>query len=289
MTKARLRTEKAEQERRFLDRRHVQLVQVARLDEKRRHAVGFAADRRRHRIQAKVARIDCNSRLPGSFGRKMVAQVRRRRTQAERSAETRRVLLETAISTLHEKGYAATTAMLVAERAGVSRGAMLHQFRTKADLMTFVVESVYEEEVERYREMLKDIEDPLERSLAYPDAVWKVLSRPSGTAVLEIMQGSRSDEALARRLRPVQARIEADAREKVHSEIGGDTSLALMRLVVWAVRGLSIAKVLAPDRSRVHDAVYLLRDLMRAGFERGVLAIQEQPQAQPGSRKRTGT
>lgn len=212
-----------------------------------------------------------------------MAQVKRR-TQAERSADTRATLLRHAISALHEVGYPATTTMLVAERAGISRGAMLHQFRTKADLMTFVVESVYAEEVQRYGELLKDCTEPLERLLAYPEAVWKVLSRPSGIAVLEILQGSRSDTDLARKLRPVQARIEADAREKSNSQIGGDAPLELMRLIVWAVRGLSIAKVLAPDQNRIPDAVALLRDLIRVGFEKEVIVLG--PPGKPKPRKR---
>lgn len=218
-----------------------------------------------------------------------MVQMKQRRTQAERSAGTRKALLKNAISTLHENGYSATTTMLVAERAEISRGAMLHQFRTKADLMIFVVQSVYEEEIERYEKILKDIVDPNERLLAYPEAVWNVLSRPSGIAVLEILQGSRSDKVLAEKLRPVQAQIEADARDKVGSQFGGHESLALMRLIVWTVRGLSIAKVLAPDQNRVADAVILLRDLMRAGLECGVISVKEEPIRKQAPKSQVGS
>jgi AcrR family transcriptional regulator len=178
--------------------------------------------------------------------------------------------------------------MLVADRAGVSRGALLHQFRTKADLMTFVVEAVYEEEVQRYRELLRGVDDPQERLLAYPQAVWEVLSRPSGIAVLEILQGSRSDSVLANQLRPIQARIEADALAKTRGEMGATTgSIALHRLIVWSVRGLAVAKVLAPDPHRVGDAVLLLRDLMRAGLETGALKFETLPKRASASRKKS--
>ena len=70
---------------------------------------------------------------------------RTRRTQAERSAATRKVLLDAAVNCLFENGYGATTTLMVAEAAGVSRGAMLHQFPSKADLMAFVVEADFEE------------------------------------------------------------------------------------------------------------------------------------------------
>lgn len=206
-----------------------------------------------------------------------MSETRPRRTQAERSAGTRAALLQAAIKALYEHGYSASTTMLVAEMAGVSRGAMLHQFRTKADLMTFVVEAVYAEELERYAERLSDVTDPTERMLAYPEIVWEVLSRPSGVAVLEILQGSRSDPVLAEQLAPIQARIEANALELLGSEMGSRAraALSMMRLVVWSARGLSIAKVLAPDPDRVGDSMRLLRKLMEAGLATGLLSLEQ--------------
>lgn len=193
-----------------------------------------------------------------------------RRTQAERSAETRRILLETTIRCLHTQGYAATTTLLVAEQAGLSRGAMLHQFPTRVDLMMFVVQSVYDDEVAIYDAKLGEISDPKERLLAFPEIVWEVLSRPSGVAVLEILQGSRSDPALAERLAPLQAQIEKNALERLDRWYGaeGGGSKTAMRLVVWAVRGLSIAQVLAPDPDEIPKSVALLRRLFEAYVDR---------------------
>lgn len=204
-----------------------------------------------------------------------MAEKPQRRTQAERSAGTRELLLAAAIEVLHEQGYAATSTILVAEKAGVSRGAMLHQFRTKADLMTFVVEAVFEAELQHYSEYLKDITDPRERFLAYPEMAWEVLSRPSGVAVLEILQGSRSDPQLCEMLAPVQARIEKEALEFTHLAAAEDArgAMAVMRLVVWAIRGLSIAQVLAPAPGSVRDSVKVLKRLMAAGLETGMLSV----------------
>ena len=56
---------------------------------------------------------------------------RPRRTQAERRAATRAALLQAAIDTLVEEGYAAMTTRRVAERAGVSQGTQMHYFPTK--------------------------------------------------------------------------------------------------------------------------------------------------------------
>lgn len=204
-----------------------------------------------------------------------MTEVRRRRTQAERSAGTRSALLDATIRMLHEHGYGATTTLNVAAEAGVSRGAMLHQFRTKADLMVFVVEEVFKEEIERYAERLSALAGPREMTVAYPEIVWEVLSRPSGVAVLEILQGSRSDHVLAEKLEPIQAAIERRALASVRDRTGiTNSSLAMMRLIVWSVRGLSIASVLAPERERIVDSVRLLSKLLEAGIETGVLTIR---------------
>lgn len=199
---------------------------------------------------------------------------RRRRTQAERSATTRVVLLEAAIKCLFEHGYGATTTINVAKEAGLSRGAMLHQFPTKADLMTFVVQEVFEQEVELYHELLKGL-DARERLLAYPDAVWQVLSRPAGVAVLEILQGSRSDPTLAEKLASTQAKIYAFVRKELETEFPKGPSMALLELIVGAVRGLSIQKVLTPNDTGVNGAIPLLQTLMKVGLETGALGHEK--------------
>lgn len=206
-----------------------------------------------------------------------MAEARTRRTQVERSANTRALLLEAAIQTLCDHGYAAATTMLVAERAGVSRGAMQHQFRTRAELMTFVVEQVYEDELIQYGERSKDITNARERLARFPEIVWDVLSRPSGIAVLEILQGSRSDPEVADKLAPIQRRIEEDAlvHTTQRSGLTKDSALAIMRLIVWSARGLSIAQILASDPSRIREAVQLLSQLIEAGLQTGVLKYEE--------------
>ena len=183
------------------------------------------------------------------------------------------ILIRETAALIVRNGRSSVTVSEILECSGVSRGAMLHQFRTKADLMTFVVEAVFEREIVAYGELLGGITDARERLLAYPDAVWKVLSQPSGVAVLEILQGSRSDETLREMLQPVQARIEEQAlayTRFAQSPAQREGARALMRLIVWSMRGLSVADVLDPDHS-VTGAVKLLKQLLSAGLETGVL------------------
>lgn len=208
---------------------------------------------------------------------------KRRRTQAERSAATRSVLLDATVRCLYEHGYGATTTIMVAEKAGVSRGAMLHQFPSKADLMTFVVEAAHEEAVRIYAELLAGTDQPRQRLLAYPEAVWKVESRPAGVAVMEILQGSRSDPELAAKLAPVEARLEANAMESLSREFR-HPSAALLHLIVGVVRGLAITQVLKPEQD-VTEAIQLLQTLLKAGLETGALASGTTSEAEPSKAK----
>ncbi|MBP6878073.1 MAG: TetR/AcrR family transcriptional regulator [Phenylobacterium sp.] len=194
----------------------------------------------------------------------------RRMTQAERTARTRARVLATAIDCLHTEGYAATTTSLVAQRSG-SRGAMLHQFPTRADLMLAVVEAAFEEEMDLYDARFGAIADPKERVLAIPEAVWETLSRPAGVAVLEILQGSRSDPAMTQKLAPVLARISKESRRRLIKWFDADylAPPAEMRLIVWAVRGLSISQVLEPEVGDVRESILLLRRLMETLYGGG--------------------
>ena len=73
----------------------------------------------------------------------MAAEVngqRVRRTQAERTAAMRARLLDATIECLVTYGYAGTTTPRVAQLAGVTRGAQIHHFRSKEDLVVAAIE-----------------------------------------------------------------------------------------------------------------------------------------------------
>lgn len=192
----------------------------------------------------------------------------RRRSQAERSAETRTAVIEAAIQCLFEVGYAATTTSMVVERAGVSRGAMTHQFPSKVDLMEAVVATVYDHELEDYEELTKG-KRSREAFFDFPRRSWTVLSRPPAMAVIEIMMASRSDPAMAERLRARQSKIDLNARAKVDafrseagvgvSPYGGPT---IQKLVVAAARGLAIDALYGHDEEGIAKAVDLLCHIM---------------------------
>ncbi len=74
--------------------------------------------------------------------------VRGRRTQAERSEDMRRRIIDAAIQELTDKGYSGLRTADVAIRAGVSRGAQTHHFPSKDALIVALVEHVFQRTAE---------------------------------------------------------------------------------------------------------------------------------------------
>ena len=65
-------------------------------------------------------------------------------TQQQRRDETRRALLDAAVESLIEVGFARTTTLEVQRRADASRGALLHHFPSKTELLVAAVDHLAE-------------------------------------------------------------------------------------------------------------------------------------------------
>ena len=129
--------------------------------------------------------------------------------QDERSAETRRRLLDATVACLFERGYAGTTTTEIANRAGVSRGAQLHHFPKKDELVVSALEHVFEL---RLREMSAAVAEPPSGSREHRiavliDAMWPMFKGPTFYAWLELVVASRTDPALSQAVRAASMRF----------------------------------------------------------------------------------
>lgn len=189
-----------------------------------------------------------------------------RRTQEERSAATQAAILAAAIACLGDLGYFATTTVRVAERAGVSRGAMLHHFPTKRDLIFAVTEHIMDLNHAFFAEEGARFADGWDRLAALPDMRWKLALQPHGVALMEIMVGARSDPAVREGYVEFQRHLHAKqaARFAVKVEDAGlaltAEQQAVSRAIVYAIRGMSIEKQLNPEFD-AEPIMAVLRDL----------------------------
>jgi AcrR family transcriptional regulator len=163
-----------------------------------------------------------------------------RRTNVERTATTQRGLLASTVDCLYRYGFGATTTHLVAEVAGLSRGAMMHHFRTKTDLMVAAVRYAWDKELSEIDAELAKVEAGLPRFRALVDVHWDVVQRPEDTAIHEVRIGSRSDPELAKAVHPIMADI---ATAYAHY-VGAQVRQAGLQ-PTEEVRGLTVTWVLA--------------------------------------------
>lgn len=198
-----------------------------------------------------------------------MARPRRSGPHAERSAEMRKRLNEAAIVCLCRVGYAATTTQLVTEEANVSRGAMLHHFPTKVDLMASVAEYAAEKQNRYVRWRLSRVPDGMDRFMVITQATWEATIRPPSLALLEIMMGSRSDPALAERFPAVLEALESRQREDVWrmaQDLGVTDRrkvLSMVRLHTAAMRGLALEMMYSGEPERSEDPMKLLEEYKR--------------------------
>ncbi|MGW0040351.1 TetR/AcrR family transcriptional regulator [Rhodococcus sp. NPDC003348] len=136
------------------------------------------------------------------------------RTQAQRSAHTRQRLLDATIESLVELGYAGTSTQGIARRAGVSRGAQLHQFPTKVSLVVAAVEYLVEK---RLAEILATRPAP-ERGL---EVLVDAFSGPLFYAALELWVAARTDRELFEAMVPLE-RVVSDALTGGATEVMGE-------------------------------------------------------------------
>jgi AcrR family transcriptional regulator len=131
----------------------------------------------------------------------------KRRTNPERSAETRQQVMDAVIAILNAKGFAALTNALIIADTGISTGALMHHFPTRQKLLIATVEYAYANIAEYRRQQLERLEPGLPRFRSLIDMSWHTARMPSGFAVNEVRIGARSHDALAATFRPAFTRI----------------------------------------------------------------------------------
>lgn len=117
--------------------------------------------------------------------------------QAEKSLQTRERTLKATVDCVYELGYANTSTKKVADRANISRGAMIHHFPSKQALLTAAVDYIIDKRIEVFTaDIEKNLKDPqarLERGL---DIYWKHLHTRHFVAYHELTVAARTDKEL---------------------------------------------------------------------------------------------
>jgi len=191
-----------------------------------------------------------------------------RRTQAERSARTRERLLDATLDCLAERGWAGTTTTEVAERAGVSRGAQLHHFPTRSELVAAAVERLAERRMAEFGEAVRDLPPDSDWISAGIDLVWQAFQHPTAHALLELLVAARTDAELRACLAPVahqmDARLDAFAGAIFPQPFARSPRLSTLRRIAFLLlQGLAVGSILDDDPDRRAEVLGFLKELSR--------------------------
>ncbi|MGY1847988.1 MULTISPECIES: TetR/AcrR family transcriptional regulator [unclassified Blastococcus] len=169
-----------------------------------------------------------------------------RRTQEQRRADTRARLLSATIDCLVEHGYAGTTTQRVQERAGLSRGALLHHFATKEALLVAAVSHVADAQIQQVR-----ADAATGRVASEVDLLHRVMSGPLFLAGLELWAAARTEPVLRAALLPAERRVGAAVRDLVAELFPGSSrDRTEIDGLLALYRGLALTSVLREDGDR---------------------------------------
>jgi len=182
-----------------------------------------------------------------------------REPQQERSRTTRRRLIEAALDSFGERGWHGVTVAVIAERAGVSRGAAQHHFPTREDLVAAAVDLLGEAQIDELRAQAADLPSGASRIERVVEMVLNLYTGPLFRAALQLWSVAATDESLRDVLVPLEARVGREAHRVTVELLGVDESRPGVRELVQATldlaRGLGLANLLTDDARRRRQIV----------------------------------
>ncbi|WP_338036791.1 TetR/AcrR family transcriptional regulator [Nocardioides ferulae] len=180
--------------------------------------------------------------------------------QEQRTRAMRARLLEATVECLVERGFSGTSTTLVSERAGVSRGAQLHHFPTKNDLVVAAVEHLTEIRGAELAEAAQKLPAGPRRTRAVLQMLADHFTSPVFTAALELWVAARTDDHLMAAVAPLEQRVGRETHRLTVELLGADETQPGVRELVQAtldlVRGLGLANTITDDtrrRARILD------------------------------------
>jgi AcrR family transcriptional regulator len=192
-----------------------------------------------------------------------------RAPKQHRTRATRQRLLAAAVACLAEHGWTGSTVTVVAERAGVSRGAAQHHFPTREALFTAAVAHVAEERSTALRALVP--EGPSGDRRAVVSALVDLSTGPLFRAALHLWVAASNEEQLRPQVTELEARVGHETHRIAVELLGADESRPGVRETVQGLldmaRGLGLANLLTDDRTRRERAVAQWTALLDAALD----------------------
>ncbi|WP_229054277.1 TetR/AcrR family transcriptional regulator [Aeromicrobium sp. Leaf350] len=164
---------------------------------------------------------------------------------AARSRVTQQHLLDTAVEVLIEHGYSGASTLKIQQRAGVSRGRLLHQYPHRDALLVAAVQHIAEGRVLATHSSSGWPTEPAERVRAAIRSMWSTYHQGYFWAATELWLAARQNTALAEALRPREHALGAAIREAVDQLFGPEVTAhprysSLREVLNSSMRGVAL-------------------------------------------------
>ncbi|NSY41009.1 TetR/AcrR family transcriptional regulator [Leisingera sp. ANG59] len=191
-----------------------------------------------------------------------------RRTQDQRSTETRRLLLAATVQMLMDVGYANTSTSGIAKRAGVSRGAQTHHYPNKMALIVAATEEMFANFAAGIEALAADLRNGALDCDTFFDAVWKEVLRGDWFySSLEIIVAARGDTELRQQLAPLILNLHKGLEatwSQTFVSVNPDvvTSRVALNLAMNVFRGMAVQAVLRRDDGYFREMLLALKTIL---------------------------
>ena len=197
--------------------------------------------------------------------------------QAQKSAMTRERILAAVVDCFITEGYTHVTTAKVAKSAGVSRGAMLHHFPSKTELIGATVEYLHDKLLEDFTARVNKIPKKLSgaaRRRAGLEAYWEHLTGDLFMTYHEMCVAGRTDPELKNILEASMLRFEehvAESNSELFSEWNdrGEMFLLAMDVAKFMMEGMAISQMTSQQKERIDRMINYLADRLEEIFEEG--------------------
>lgn len=189
--------------------------------------------------------------------------------QAYKSSSTRQQILDAAVQCIVRLGYANTTTMMIAKEAGLSRGATLHHFPSKIDIIKATVDYLYEKRRRAFRRSSAELPKDEDRVRLAVRAYWKHVNHPLFVAFFELSVASRHDKELRSILIPAQKKFDKEWYDQALESFpewkrDPEAFKLVMALSQTLMEGIAISHLTHPRRGQEQDLLQFLEEQIRA-------------------------
>lgn len=175
-------------------------------------------------------------------------------SQEERTRAMRRRLLEATVQCLAEYGWSGTSTTLVSQRAGVSRGAQLHHFPTKAELVVAAVEHLAQVRRNELTAAAEALPEGGDRTRAVLEMLGEHFTSDVFEAALELWVAARTDNALLAAIGPFERTTGRETHrltvELLRADENAPGARELIQGTLDLIRGLGLANTISDDSAR---------------------------------------